>query len=84
MIITSYTCPNCKFTIYERYSGDRHTCYCGTVDCCGRLADQTKIAFFDLITIQQLEVKATPDQLRLDFLYNLGQFGTIKPVKVLK
>lgn len=76
MKVQAFICPKCKQTVYARTEYDSHTCFCGSVDCRGML---TKYAS-DVTSFEskEIEVDTTKDLLRIDFMYNRGEYGTIK------
>ena len=79
--VVAYICPKCKQTIYSRSKSDMHTCFCGSVECTGKLtklAEQNKVTDFSTM---KLIVDASFEQLSLDFVYNGGHYGTIQPKK---
>jgi len=72
-------CPKCKQEIYSRCSGDLHTCFCCSLTCSGKIASD-KIKQEDVVS-KEVEINATQEQMKLDFLYNSARFGIVKPIK---
>jgi acetyl-CoA carboxylase beta subunit len=79
--VVAFSCPKCKQIVYSRDKCDSHICYCGSVDCHGRLteaAEKNKVAATEKSVIT---VDASLEELSRDFYYNGGHFGTIQPEK---
>lgn len=78
--VNAYTCPKCKFTIYSRGSFDLHTCYCGSVECTGKLTSYAAANGVNSFESSTLDINASVEEMLQDLKYN-GTLGTIKPKK---
>jgi hypothetical protein len=82
MIVITYKCPKCGWIIYQRCNQDIHTCFCSSIRADGKILDPIAIKNSGReMEIKEIELDSTKDKLILDFNYNQGFYGTIKPEK---
>jgi hypothetical protein len=81
--VPTYTCPNCRWTIYQRCKQDQHTCYCSAIRCDGKILDPSLVPNNDVI-VEPLELDTNENKMLIDFNYNGVLYGSIKPIKINK